>query len=46
MFYSVGILRTSSPRDSISSNSEKIAPGDEGRSQVTQRLFYNKGQVA
>lgn len=46
MFYSVGIFRTSRPGDNISSNSEKIAPGDEGRSQVTQKLSYNKGQVA
>ena len=46
MFYAVGIFRTSSPGDSISSNSEKTAPGDEERSQVTQKLSYNKGQVA
>ena len=34
MFYSEGVLRTSSPGDSISSNSERTAPRRCGRSQV------------
>ena len=34
MFYLVGLFRTSCPGDSISSNPERTAPGEEGRSQV------------
>ena len=54
MFYLVGIFRTSSPRDSLSNNSDRTVPmsGEEGsgsgwwvkgrESQVIQK-FYKKG---
>ena len=44
MFHSVGIFRTSSPEDSISSNPERTAPGRWGK-ESSYIEVCNKGQV-
>ena len=38
MFYSVGIFRTSSPGDTISSDTERIPPGRRGDEQSLQKV--------
>ena len=45
MFYSMGIFRTSSPGDSISSNPERTAPGRQGVGSQVIQTFCNKGQA-